>query len=357
MSSTDTLEIRQLARQFAESELRPHTEKWDHERTFDPAAMAHLAELGFFGMLIPEAFGGMEFDLPTYVSALEEIAWGEPSAAITVAFTTAAAQLILDHGSDAQKRQWLENLAQGNILGCIAVAESDGGLQTTAKRSADGWILNGTKSWVTNASSAEVALVLAKGESGPRVFVVPKNTPGLSVTHREDTLGLRPLEIATLKLENIRVDAEAALGEDARAQIGMSVTGSLGMAAIAVGISQAALDHALGYADIREQFNTKLREFEGLQYKLADMATRTEAARALLHKAAQEATPALAAMAKVFASESAMWVTTHAVQIFGGYGYMRDYPVEKLMRDAKATELLEGTNEIQRVRIALELYA
>lgn len=346
--STDTLEIRQLARQFAESELRPHTEQWDHDAALDPAVLEQLAELGFFGMLVPEAFGGMEFDLPTFVAALEELAWGEPAVALTVAINSVAAHTIVQHGSDAQKRQWLEQLASGEAVACIAEAEE--GAPTRAVRAGEEYVLNGRKRWVTNAGRANVALVRTVDGS----FVVPRDVDGLSVLPRISTLGFRPLEISDVELRDVRVATGALLAGVTTLQ-GTTV-GALGMAAIAIGIAQAALEHALGYADVREQFGEKLRNFEGLQFKLADMATRVEAARALLHKAAGEPTAALTAMAKVFASESAMWVTTQAVQIYGGYGYMRDYPVEKLMREAKATELLEGVNEIQRVTIARELY-
>lgn len=346
--STDTLEIRQLARQFAESELRPHTEKWDHDAALDPAVLTQLAELGFFGMLVPEAFGGMEFDFPTFVAALEELAWGEPAVALTVAINSVAAHTIVQHGSDAQKRQWLERLASGEAVACIA--DSEEGEPTRAARTGEAYVLNGRKRWVTNAGLANVALI----RTNDGTFIVPRDADGLSVLARTSTLGLRSLEITDVELRDVRVEAGALL-EGVTALQG-TAAGALGMAAIAIGIAQAALEHGLGYADVREQFGEKLRNFEGLQFKLADMATRIEAARALLQKAAGEPTAALTAMAKVFASESAMWVTTQAVQIYGGYGYMRDYPVEKLMRDAKATELLEGVNEIQRVTIARELY-
>lgn len=362
MANTDTLEIRQLARQFAESELRPHTEKWDHERALDPNTMAQLAELGFLGMLIPEAFGGMEFDLPAYVSALEEIAWGEPAAAMAVAINSVVSNLIVNHGSQNQKVRWLEKMALGEITGCVALAESDAGsdlsgLQTRAVKSGDGWTITGEKKWVTNGGSAQLALVAARVDNGVRVFVVPTDAPGYAVTQREATMGFRALDIVTVTLTDVPVDGDSELALEVVDELQLSRAGVLGMAAIALGISQAAFEHSVGYADVREQFREKLRNFEGIQFKLSDMAIRTEAARTLLQKAAEEATPALAAMAKVFASETAMWVTTQAVQIYGGYGYMRDYPVEKLMRDAKATEMLEGNNDVQRVSIARELYA
>ncbi|HET9439416.1 MAG TPA: acyl-CoA dehydrogenase family protein [Longimicrobiales bacterium] len=357
MSTTEILEIKQLARQFAEAELRPHVEQWDHDARIDESALAQLAELGFFGMLIPEAYGGMEFDLPTYVAVLEELAWGEPAVAYIVATTNHVARTIMQHGSDEQQRRWLEPMARGETIACIAVAEEAAGsdvtaLSTRAQRAGDGWTITGEKKWVSNGRSAQLALVLARaGNDALSAFLVPTDAAGYQVGERATTMGFRPLEVLTVKLDGVRVAAEDELQLPPE-----RINQTLGMAAIAVGIAQAALDHAVGYADIREQFQTKLRDFEGLQFKLAEMATRVASARALLLQAAADPTEQNRAMAKYLATENAMWVTTNAVQIYGGYGYMRDYPVEKLMRDAKATELLEGANELHKVLIARELY-
>ncbi len=357
----DMQEIQTLAREFAQAELRPHIERWDHERTIDASVRDQIAELGFFGMVVPEPFGGMGFDAATYAVALEQLAWGEPAVAVLVAQSAIAASLIDRHGSDAQKRQWLESLASGAVLPCFAMAEAEAGsdlsnIETKAKRDKDGWTLSGRKAWVTNPGTAGLALVLARTDEHPKLFLAQKDA-GWKIGARENTPGLCPLEIADVQLDEVRVGNDALL--EARAALPSAPTGDLGrlsIAAISVGLSQAALEHAIAYADQREQFGTKLRHFEGLQYKLADMAVRVEAARQLTRYAAAEQDAKLIAMAKLFASESAMWVTTQAVQIFGGYGYMRDYPVEKLMRDAKAMELLEGANELQRVYIAQALY-
>ncbi|HEX6937988.1 MAG TPA: acyl-CoA dehydrogenase family protein [Longimicrobiales bacterium] len=363
---TEALEqVRSLAREFAEAELRPHVETWDRERRLDTAVLAQLAELGFFGMRVPEAYGGMEFDLPTYVAALEELAWGEPSVALTVSIHSAfAADMILRHGSEEQKQRWLGPLAAGEVIGCFALSEPEAGsdagaLRTRATRDGDGWVLSGTKKWVTNARLAGLAVVAARVDDGIGVFLVPTDSAGYEVTGVETTMGLRPLEVATVELRDVRLPADALLGDAARGfHYAMQALdlGRLGIAAQAVGIARAALEHAVAYAGEREQFGRKLREFEGMQFKLADMATRVEAARAMTGRAAAAPSTRAAAMAKLFASEAAMWVTTQAVQVYGGYGYMRDYPVEKLMRDAKATEIYEGTNEILRVVIARELY-
>src|SRR5262245_12242964 len=354
-------EIRTLAREFAQSELRPHTEAWDHEASFGDEALAHVAELGFFGMVVPDSFGGMGFDLPTYVAALEELAWGEPSIALVIAESAFAAQLIQQLGDDEQKAQWLAPLAKGELLPTIALAEAAASsdltdIATRAEHEGADWVLNGRKAWVSNADKAHVLIVLSDSAEGKKLFVLPRES-GWKVGARAATLGLRPLGLAEVQLEGVRARAQQELGAPVIDQAG-AITGTLGnlsIAAISVGIAQAALDHAVAYADQREQFSQKLRDFQGLQFKLAEMVTRTEAARSLLRRAAAEG-GALPAMAKLFASETAMWVTTNAVQVFGGYGYMRDYPVEKLMRDAKAMELLEGANELQRVRIAESLY-
>ncbi|HLU24311.1 MAG TPA: acyl-CoA dehydrogenase family protein [Longimicrobiales bacterium] len=369
-------QVRELARQFAESELRPHVEQWDRDRRLDPGVLEQLAELGFFGMRVPEEYGGMGFDLGMYVAVLEELAWGEPSVALTVSIHSAfAVGLLLAHGTEAQKREWLGRLASGEVIGCFALSEAGAGsdaaaVETRAWRDGDGWVLSGEKKWVTNARLAGLGLVVARTAEDPAggeqpksrglsVFLVPMDSPGVEIGERKTTMGLRPIEVGDVRFRDVRVPGDALLGEEGRGfALAMEAldVGRLGIAAQAVGIAQAALEHARSYADEREQFGRKLREFEGIQFKLADMATRVAAARALLEAASAEPSTSRSAMAKLFASETAMWVTTQAVQVFGGYGYMRDYPVEKLMRDAKATEIYEGTNEIQRVVIARGLY-
>lgn len=363
--SEEQEQVRALAREFALAELRPHVERWDSERRLDDDVFAKLAELGFFGMLVPENYGGMAFDLPTYVAVLEELAWGEPTVALTLSIHSAfAVKLILEHGSEEQRQRWLEPLATGEVIGCFAISEPGAGsdaaaLETTATPDGDGWVLSGTKKWITNAGIAGLAVVIARTGEKFGAFLVPTDSPGYELGERETTMGMRPIEVRTVHLRNVRVGPDALLGDPSRglayAFQGLD-TGRLGIAAQALGISSAALEHAIRYADEREQFGRKIREFEAIQFKLADMATRLEAARALTRQAAANPSSRHASMAKLFASEAAMWITTQAVQIFGGYGYMRDYPVEKLMRDAKATEIYEGTNEIQRVVIARELY-
>jgi alkylation response protein AidB-like acyl-CoA dehydrogenase len=380
----DRSEIRDLTRQFSEAELRPHVEAWDRDGRLDPAVLAQLGELGFFGMLVPEEHGGMGFDHGTYLVALEGLGWGEPAVALTLSIHSAfAVTLLLRHGTDEQKSRLLPALATGERIGCFALSEEQAGsdaaaVATTAERHGDEWVLKGEKKWVTNGripgGPAGLAVLIARtgggkdedgargsahGSDGLSAFLVPTDMDGWNVVARERTMGMRSLEVVSVRLDGLRLPADALLGgegEGFRLAMEALDLGRLGIAAQAVGIGQAALDHALAYGAEREQFGRPIREFEAIQFMLADMATKVAAARALLEKAAEERTTGWSAMAKLFASETAMAVTTDAVQIFGGYGYMRDYPVEKLMRDAKATEIYEGTNEIQRVVIARDLY-
>lgn len=357
-------EIRSLAHEFAAAEVRPHVERWDHDAALGEGSLAQVAELGFFGMLVPESHGGMQLEPGTWLAALEELAWGEPSLALAVAFHAQVVRLLDRHGSDALKQAWLERLGTGAAIGCLALAEAGAGAEPdavtcTATRAGDGWTLSGEKRWVSNRQPGGALVVLARAPEGPSLFLVPADAPGISAGARDRTLGLRPLHIGTLALADVRVEDGARIGEPGGAAAvlaGDVPSAALAVAAIATGIAQAALDHARGYADVREQFGRKLRHFEGLQHKLADMVIRTRAARALLHEAAASGDATAASAARVFAAEAAMFVTTQAVQVFGGYGYMRDYPVEKLMRDARAMSLLGGADEQHRVAIAEALY-
>jgi alkylation response protein AidB-like acyl-CoA dehydrogenase len=364
MSTADELlEIRALAREFAAAELRPHTERWDADRALADDVPGKIAELGFFGMLVPEACGGMEFSLPTYTAALEELAWGEPAAALLVAQSVIAADLIAAHGSAAQRAAWLPPLAAGEQLAAIAFSEDppvSGAtpLATRATRLAGAWSLDGRKRWVANGDRAAVLLLLAAVEQRPALFVAPRSS-GYRVGDAAPTMGLRAVSLVDIDLTGVSLPDEHLLTElDAPSRPDTGVVGTLSGAAIAVGIAQAALEHAVAYAAEREQFGVPIRSFEGIQNKLAEMATRTATARTMTEwAAARPEDAAAAAMAKLSAAAGAMFVTTEAVQIFGGYGYMRDYPVEKLMRDAKATEIMHGSSELQRLRIARALYS
>ncbi|MEZ4423227.1 MAG: acyl-CoA dehydrogenase family protein [Gemmatimonadota bacterium] len=372
----EQLELRALAREFAQSELRPHSARWDAERRLDADVHGKLAELGFFGMRVPEAYGGLGLDVPTYLTVLEQIAWGDASVALDLAIHNGPlVALLLGFADDAQKTRWLTPMASGDVLGAFALTEPQAGsdaaaLSTRAERDGDGWRIRGRKRWVTNGARAGVVAVFARtGEGAHEVglFLVEPGTDGYTVTGRETTLGLRATETVSVELD-VRVDGSALVGQPGAA-FGYAMqalgVGRLGIAAQAVGIAQAALEHAVAYALGREQFDRPLAAFGAIQEKLATMAIRVGAARSLLEQTAAAldlpagpaalAPAAACAAAKVFASETAMYVADEAVQIFGGYGYMRDYPVEKLMRDAKGTEIYEGTNEVLRWIVARDL--
>lgn len=365
-AAIDIGEIRALARQFATDELRPHVERWDHDGALDEGVLAQLGELGFLGMDGPESDGGMGLDTTATAAALEALAWGEAAVAFTVAQAQQFARVLREAGSAAPRAEWAGRIAAGEATACLALAEATGtegedAPRARARRAGGGWRIDGEKRWVTNASRAAVALVSAETEEGPTLFAVPTTTAGWNVGPRDSTMGLRPVEIATVRLSGMEVGEDAVVGPAGGAVEVLAAAADahrIAVGAMAAGIARAAFDHARAYADVREQFGQRLRAFEGIQFKLADMAMRVEAAHHLVGRAAADfaATPGLAAMAKIFASESAMWVTTQAVQIFGGYGYMRDYPVEKLMRDAKAMELVGDANDVLRVHIAEALY-
>lgn len=355
-------EIRGLARDFADSALRPHTERWDAERSLDDSVVAQLAELGFFGMLVADADGGMGFDLATYAAALEELARGEPAVALLVAHAAIAAEYITRVGTDLQRDRWLGPLAAGDVTACLAFFEDHPGDDTAAsptmraQQTGDGWDLRGRKRWVTNGDRADLAVVLAASDAGSVLFAVPRDA-GFSAGPAARTMGLRAVSLVDLDFDAPALDGEHLLGEAGDARHDGNALGRISAAAVAVGIAQAALEHAVRYAAEREQFGVPIRSFEGIRHKLAEMATRTVAARSMVERAARRQHDATAAaMAKLAAAESAMYVTTEAVQIFGGYGYMRDYPVEKLMRDAKAMQIIHGPSETQRLYIADSLY-
>ena len=367
-------QIVELAREFARNRVAPHAAEWDRTSQLPRAVLTELGALGFLGMMTPEADDGMGLDTLTYLLALEELAAADASLAVAVGIQHAVQSGLLQrHGSAAQRERWLRPLARGELLAAFALAEPDAGsdtgaLRTQAVREGDGWVLTGTKAWVTNGASADVVIVLARTASrtdaaAMSAFIVPAVLAGYRP--RADTMGLRAASLASVTLEGVRRAGGPPRGRGGTA--GSSTRSrcvdisQLGTAIVAVGIARRALEHAVGYCAERKQFGQALREFEALQFKLADMATRVAAARALAHAAAAardrgEASARPASMAKLLASETAMWVTTQAIQLFGGYGYMRDFPVEKLFRDAKGTEMLDGTSEMQRLTIAQGLY-
>ncbi|CAA9357231.1 MAG: Acyl-CoA dehydrogenase, short-chain specific [uncultured Gemmatimonadaceae bacterium] len=372
-------EIQRTAREFAAAEIAPSVAQWDEDSYFEPALPRKFGELGFLGMLIPEAYDGLGLDTLSYLVALEEIAAVDASAAVMMSVhNSLPTQMLLRYGSEALKDRFLRPMARGELLGAFALSEPDSGsdavsLRTQAVRDGDHWVLNGTKAWVTNGNTADVILAMARtdgadarrGSKGISTFVVTPDLPGFRVGKKETKMGLRASPTVQLSFDDLRVPAENLVGEEGR---GFSYAlasldhGRLGIAAQSIGIARAALEAATRYAGERRQFGRAIRDYQAIQFKLADMATRVVASRALLYAAAAakdrgERITQYSSMAKLMASETAMFVADEAVQIHGGYGYIKDYPVERYLRDAKVTEIYEGTSEIQRVVIARELYA
>ncbi len=376
-TATEQLQVVELAREFAREKIEPHAAEWDRTRHFPRDVIDEMGKLGFLGMCAPEEYDGMGLDALTYILALEEIAAADAAIAVSMGIHNAIpTTMLVKHGTPAQKERWLRPMARGELLAGFALSEADAGsdpasLRTQAVRSGDEWILTGSKAWASNAGTADLMMIMARtdtpearrGPKGISTFIVPTDVKGYRAGKPEDKMGLRASNTAAIALDDLRLPADALLGEEGMgfvyAMEGLDA-GRLGIAAQAVGIARRALEHSIKYCAERRQFEKPIREFQAVQFKLADMATRTEAARALAHRAAVrkdsgEDASAFASMAKLFASETAMWVTTQAIQLFGGYGYMRDFPVEKLFRDAKVTEIYEGTSEIQRIVIARAL--
>jgi len=375
----DQREIQRLAHDFAEHEIAPYSARWDRDAYFDPSLVQKLGALGFLGMLIPEEYDGLGLDTLTYLVALEEIARVDASAAVMLSVhNSLPTQMILKWGSEDQKERFLRPMARGEMLGAFALSEAEAGsdaasLTTQAVRDGDDWVLNGTKAWVSSGTNGDVILAMARtdtpddrrGARGISAFIVTPDLPGFSVGKKEDKMGLRASPTVQIHFSDMRVPGDRMLGAPGSGFIYAMQSldnGRLGIAAQAVGISEAALRLAAAYAAERKQFGHPIKEFQAIQFKLADMAMRVAAARALLHAAATakdrgERITQFSSMAKLLASEAAMAVTTQAIQIFGGYGYVKDYPVERLFRDAKVTQIYEGTSEIQRIVIARELYS
>ncbi|HEX8942644.1 MAG TPA: acyl-CoA dehydrogenase family protein [Gemmatimonadaceae bacterium] len=375
----DQREIQRLAHDFAEQEIAPYSAQWDRDAYFDPSLVQKLGALGFLGMLIPEQYDGLGLDTLTYLVALEEIARVDASAAVMLSVhNSLPTQMILKWGSDDQKERFLKPMARGEMLGAFALSEPEAGsdaasLTTQAVRDGGDWILNGTKAWVSSGTNGDVILAMARtdtpddrrGARGISTFIITPDLPGFSVGKKEDKMGLRASPTVQIHFSDMRVPGDRLVGAVGSGFIYAMQSldnGRLGIAAQAVGIAEAALRLAAAYAAERKQFGHPIKEFQAIQFKLADMAMRVAASRALLHAAATakdrgERITQFSSMAKLLASEAAMAVTTQAIQIFGGYGYVKDYAVERLFRDAKVTQIYEGTSEIQRIVIARELYS
>ncbi len=368
--------MRQMVRDFAEAEIAPGAAERDESETFDRELMYDkLGDLGLTGIIFPEEYGGAEADYISYAIAVEELSRVCASTGVTLsAHLSLCANPIYLFGTEQQKGQYLKPLAEGSKLGAFGLTENSagsdaGGTKTTATRDGDEWILTGNKIFITNGGDAETYIVLAKTDKeakkhrGISAFIVEKDTPGFTFGKKEQKMGIRSSPTMELIFENCRIPAENLLGEEGQGfKIAMKTLdgGRIGIAAQALGIAQGAFESALNYAKERKQFDQPISNFQGIQFKLADMATEIEAARLLVYQAAYRASAGLpygqqSAMAKMYASDVAMKVTTEAVQVYGGYGYTREFPVERMMRDAKITQIYEGTNEVQRVVIGAEL--
>jgi butyryl-CoA dehydrogenase len=368
--------IRDMVRSFAEAEVAPSARERDEEERFDRALMYdRLAELGLTGIVFPEEYGGAGADYISYAIAVEELSRVCGSTGVTLsAHLSLCANPIYMFGTEAQKQKFLVPLAKGEKMGAFGLTEpsagSDaGGTKTTATKDGNDWILNGSKIFITNAGEAEIYVVLARSDKtaekhrGISAYIVEKGTPGFSFGKKEAKMGIRSSPTMELVFENCRIPGENLLGQEGQGfKVAMKTLdgGRIGIASQALGIAQGALDATIAYTKEREQFNKPVAAFQGVSFQLADMATQIEAARLLIYNAAYRASAGLSysqesAMAKLFASETAMRVTTQAVQLHGGYGYTREFPVERMMRDAKITEIYEGTSEIQRVVIGAAL--
>ena len=365
--------IQKTAKDFAVNKIKPVAAMYDREGRFPKEIIDKLGELGFMGIMVPEEYGGSGFDCLTYVIALEEIAVACASTAIIMSVNNSlVCDPVIAHGSQMQKRSYLPDLSSGRRLGCFALSEPEAGsdpasMRTSAVRNGKSYIINGSKSWITNGAEADTAVVFAatdhsKKHHGISAFIVDMDNPGVKIGKLEHKLGIKASSTAQIFFEDCRVPDTALLGEEGEGfKIAMATLdgGRIGVAAQAVGIAQAALEESVKYSKERKAFGKPISNFQGLQFMIADMATRTEASRLLTWQSAimkdrKEHYSKKSAMAKLFSSETAMWVTTKAIQIHGGYGYTVDYPVERFFRDAKITEIYEGTSEIQRNVIARE---
>jgi alkylation response protein AidB-like acyl-CoA dehydrogenase len=363
--------IRQAARDFAQAELLPGVIERDEEQKFPKEQVRQMGELGFMGMMVSPEYGGSGMDTLSYVLAMEELSKIDASASVAMSVNNSLVCWGLEKfGNEEQKRKYLTPLAKGEVIGAFCLSEPEAGSDatsqsTTAVDCGDHYLLNGTKNWITNGNSASIYLVIAqtdvaKGHRGINVLIVERDMPGFVVGKKEQKMGIRGSDTHSLMFTDVKVPKENRIGEDGFGfKFAMKTLsgGRIGIAAQALGIAAGALELATKYAQQRRAFGKVIADHQAIAFKLADMATRVEAARLLVYKSAWLKDQGLpfdkeSAMAKLYASETAMWVATQAVQVHGGYGYVKEYHVERLMRDAKITEIYEGTSEIQRVVIS-----
>lgn len=363
--------VAQSAREFAQQHILPHVMEWDEAQTFPVEVFKKAGEMGFMGILVPEELGGSGLGYHEYIAILEEISKVDPAIGLSVAaHNSLCTNHILSFGNEEQKQRWIPKLATAEWLGAWGLTEHNtgsdaGGMNTTAVQDGDSWILNGAKNFITHGKSGDIAVVIVrtgeKGDShGMTAFVVEKGTPGFTSGKKEDKLGMRASETAELIFSDCRIPDANRLGEVGEGFIqSMKVLdgGRISIGALSLGVAKGAYEAALKYSKERIQFGKPISEFQGISFKLADMATEIEASELLLHKAAflkNEGRPMtkLGAMCKMYASEVCVKVANEAVQIHGGYGYTKDFPVEKFYRDSKLCTIGEGTTEIQKVVIS-----
>jgi alkylation response protein AidB-like acyl-CoA dehydrogenase len=368
--------LRQTVREFAEAEIRPHVREWDDAQHFPSELVPKLAALGLMGVQFPEVYGGAAMSAIDYCLCIEELARVDPSVSLSVAAHNGLGPAhIAMFGTEAQKQKWLVALARGEKLGAWALTEPNAGsdaaaTRTTATREGECWVLNGAKTFITHGASADVMVVMAltdrtRGAKGISAFVVERGTPGFLAGRKEDKLGMRASETTEVRFEQCRIPIGHLLGEEGQGFINalqVLDAGRIGIAALSVGLAQGAFEAARSYALARRQFGQAIASFQAIQWKLADVATRIEAARLLTYRAAYlkdrgRRTTLESAMAKLYASETAVRAAEESVQIHGGYGFVKDYPAEKYFRDVKLTTIGEGTSEIQRLVIARQLLA
>jgi alkylation response protein AidB-like acyl-CoA dehydrogenase len=374
--SEEQLMIQKAARDFAKTECLPGVIDRDEKQQFPREQVMKLAELGFMGMMVDPTYGGSGMDTMSYVLAMEEISKVDASTSVCMSVNNSLVCWGLEKfANEEQKQKYLIPLAQGNkngelYIGAFLLSEPEAGSdatsqQTKAEDMGDHYLINGTKNWITNGSSATVYLVIAqtdvsKGSHGINAFIVEKSSPGVTVAAKENKLGIRGSDTHTIMFTDVKVPKENRIGEDGfgfKFAMKTLAGGRIGIASQALGIASGAYELALAYSKQRKAFGKEIMHHQAIQFKLADMATRIEAARLLCLKAAWEKDNGIdytlsSSMAKVFASETAMWTTTEAVQIHGGYGFVKEYHVERLMRDAKITQIYEGTSEVQRIVIS-----
>ena len=372
--NTDQIQVRDAVRAFAQAELWPHAARWDKEHHFPKDAHRGLAALGAYGICVPEEFGGADLDYVTLALVLEEIAAGDGGVSTTISVTNCPVNaILLRYGTAQQKKDWLTPLARGDMLGAFCLTEPHVGsdasaLKTTATKSADGYVINGVKQFITSGKNGDVAIVIAvtdksAGKKGMSAFIVPTRTPGYNADRLEDKLGQHSSDTAQVTFDNCLIPADHLIGAEGEGyKIALSALegGRIGIAAQSIGMARSAFEVAVAYAKDRTSFGTAIIHHQAVGFRLADCATQIEAARQLTWHAASlrdAGVPCLkeAAMAKLFASEVAEQVCSAAIQTLGGYGYVSDFPVERIYRDVRVCQIYEGTSDIQKLIIQRSL--